>query len=164
MTVKKTKKKQSKTVVQYKKDIALLNKNIIELEQKNIRLLAEFDNYKKRSIVEKENIFKYEGLDFVNSILPLVDDFERILNAKETKNNKPVYEGLDLLYNKLVSNLKENGVVPYVSINEKFDPELHEALMTKESKKKKNVIIEEYVKGYKYHDKVIRHAKVIVSK
>ena len=64
----------------------------------------------------------------------------------------------------MVSNLKENGVVPYVSINEKFDPELHEALMTKESKKKKNVIIEEYVKGYKYHDKVIRHAKVIVSK
>jgi len=164
MVAKKIKKKQTKTVAQYKKENLKFSIAIKELEKKNVRLLAEFDNYKKRSMSERQNIFKYEGLEFINSILPAIDDFERILNSDETKKNKAMHQGLDLLLQKLVSILNENGISSYKAVNEVFNPDLHEALMTQDSKKKKNIILEEFQKGYKYHDKVIRHAKVIVSK
>ena len=134
-----------------------------EITDKNIRLLAEFDNYRKRTIKEKEDSYKYEGEKIIKNFLIMFDDFDRILNVKEVKNNKAIYDGLFLLYDKFNSILSDNGVLAYESIGENFNPELHEAIMMKKSKKKKNIVLQEYEKGFKYHDKVIRHAKVIVS-
>ena len=135
-----------------------------EIVDKNIRLLAEFDNYRKRTIKEKEDSYKYQGEEIIKFFLTMFDDFDRILNVEEIKNNKAIYDGLFLLYDKFNSILSDNGILTYESIGENFDPDLHEAIMMKKSKKKKNIVLQEYEKGFKYHDKVIRHAKVIVSK
>ncbi len=167
MTKKKSVKKNKKT---NSDKIKLLNEKIdlvsTELEiskDKNVRLLAEFDNFKRRTnqtISDKE---KYEGIDFIKEIIKIIDDFDRVLSIQSIVENKSVFEGIELIKNKFISVLKDYGVESYKSIDEVFDPSIHEAIMMKKTKKKSNIILEEYQVGYKYHDKVVRHAKVIVS-
>jgi len=146
-----------------KNKINVLELEIADLKNKNVRLLAEFDNYKKRNDLEKNKLIEYEGLSIIKSILPALDDLERTLKIGELKKNKTIYNGIGMIFEKIISSLNDYGVSSYKSINKEFDIDLHEAIMTKKSKKKNNIILEEYEKGYKYHDKIIRHAKVIVS-
>ena len=134
------------------------------MKNKNIRLLAEFDNYKKRHDLEKSKLIKYEGLTIVKSILPILDDLDRTLKIPSLKENKTIYDGINMILEKMKTSLNNIGVCSYDSVDKEFDIELHEAIMTKPSKKKNNIVIEEYEKGYQYHDKVIRHAKVVVGK
>ena len=137
-------------------------KKINDLKDKNISLLAEFDNYRKRISRERIASEKYEGQKIFNSIIPIIDDIDRLLSIKEIKEQS-VIDGVNLIKTKFLSILKEYGVVPYDSVGELFNPEFHEAIMMKKTKKKKNTVIDEFQKGYMYHDRVLRHAKVIVG-
>ena len=160
---KTTTKKKSYT----KKSINLIKNlelELTDLKNKNIRLLAEFDNYKKRNELEKNKLIKYEGQSIIKTILPILDDLDRTLQISSVKDNEAIYNGINMILDKIKSVLDNIGVTSYNSVNKEFDIDLHEAIMTKTSKKKKNIVLEEYEKGYKYHDKVIRHAKVIVGK
>ena len=161
---KAVKQKKSKTnkSTQLEKENKILKNKIKELKDKNIALLAEFDNYKKRISKQIDNNRKYEGENIIIKIIPVLDDIERVL-AVENIDSKTIVEGVDLIKNKFLSILEEQGVEGYKSIGEEFNPDYHEAIMMKETKEKSNVVIEEYQRGYTYHDKVLRHSKVIVS-
>ena len=133
------------------------------LKDKNVRLLAEFDNYKRRSINERKNLTKYAGESFIKGLLPIIDDFSRTIES--IKEDSSLKEGVLLVKNKLEKTFEENGIMAFESIGFEFDPELHEALMSQESDEcDEGTILNEFEKGYKYHDKILRHAKVIVSK
>ena len=157
-------KKKNKTINKKKPDnVKKLKAELSDLKNKNIRLLAEFDNFKKRNLEDKRKLLKYDGVDFVVSLLPILDDIDRTLSLKELKSNKTIFDGINMIRYKINKTLEEKGIKTYISLNKSFDTEYHEALMMKKSKKKSGIILEEFEKGYLYHDKVIRHAKVIVS-
>jgi len=140
-----------------------LEKEISQCKDKNILLLADFDNYKKRKIQERINYEKYEGEKIFKEIIPIIDDIDRVLSLDEKNRNQSVIDGINLIRSKFMGILADFGVSSYESIGKDFNPEYHEAIMMKKTKKKSNIILEEFQKGYKYHDKVLRHSKVIVS-
>ena len=158
----KIKKNNSGKLLKLKEDNKALKNEIDSLKNKNILLLAEFNNYKRRIINERVENKKYEGKDIFNKVIPIIDDIDRILNLKSA-DAESLINGIDLIKNKFLSILNDYGIDSYDSLGENFDPDYHEAIMTKKTKKKSNIVIEEYQKGYTYHDKVLRHAKVIVS-
>ena len=138
-----------------------------ELERKsdkNIRLLAEFDNYKRRTQEERTKLFKYAGEELAKAILPILDDLHRTLESDGKGKARSILEGIELIVTKLDKTLEEQGIVPFDSVGQEFDADLHEALMSEESNKGKNIILKEFEKGYKYNDKILRHSKVVVSK
>ena len=166
----KSKTKKTKKVVKgQKKDIQEISKKVDELEnslahhkEKNILLLAEFDNYKRRKIQERINYEKYEGEKIFKEVIPIIDDVDRVLSLDGIKDQSLI-DGVSLIREKFIGILSDFGVLSYDSVGEQFDPEYHEAIMMKKTKKKSNMVIEEFQKGYKYHNKVLRHSKVIVS-
>ena len=162
-TKKTPKKKSISKKIKSKQNISDLKKQIKDAEDKHMRLLAEFDNYKKRKISEIEKLIKYEGFDFFKSILPILDDIDRTLNLKDVIKNKSIYDGFSMIKSKILNLLESKEISTYNSLNESFNPDFHEAIMMKKTKKDSNIVIEEYEKGYMYKDKVLRHAKVIVS-
>ena len=138
-----------------------------ELERKsdkNVRLLAEFDNYKRRTQEERTKLFKYAGEELAKAILPILDDLHRTLESDGKGKARSILEGIELIVAKLDKTLEEQGIVPFDSVGQDFDADLHEALMSEKSDKGDNVILKEFEKGYKYDDKILRHAKVVVSK
>jgi len=161
---KKQKGKTKKTSNDSKKikELSAIND---ELTNKNLRLLAEFDNYKKRINDEKAIIRKYSGKDIILELLEVIDDLDRISKLNKDVNSKDILDGVKMIYNKINNKISKFGINFFDSLSEKFDPELHEAIMSKKvSSKKHNVVLEEFQKGYKYHDLILRHAKVIVGK
>ena len=152
-----SKKKKTSTAV-----VKELKQELESFKNKNISLLAEFDNYKKRTSKQIDNIIKYEGENAFKSILKILDDIERVINTKNN-NIDSMINGIELIKTKFVNILKDLGVENFDSLNEKFNPDFHEAIMTKKSKKKSGIVLEEYEKGYTLHDKVLRHSKVIVG-
>jgi len=175
MVAKKSTKSKSKTT---RDSVKSLRKKIDDLESelekykeeidrksdKNIRLLAEFDNYKRRTQEERTKLFKYAGEELAKSILPILDDLHRTLESDEKGKARSILEGIALIVAKLDKTLEEQGIVPFDSVGQDFDPELHEALLSEKTDKGENVILEEFEKGYRYDDKILRHAKVVVSK
>ena len=146
------------------KVIKELNKEIELLKDKNIKLLAEFDNFQRRSFDEKEASRKYQGLDIVKDLLPAFDDINRALEYEDA-DNESIFKATQLIHSKIEKILEKYSIIKIKSLEEDFDPTLHEALLEQESDSvEKGKIIEEYESGYKYHDKIIRHAKVVVSK
>lgn len=162
-TKKISKKKSISKKIKSKQNISDLKKQIKAAEDKHMRLLAEFDNYKKRKINEIEKLIKYEGFDFFKSVLPILDDIDRTLNLKDVIKNKSIFDGFSMIKSKILNLLELKEISTYNSLNESFNPDFHEAIMMKKTKKDSNIVIEEYEKGYMYKDKVLRHAKVIVS-
>ena len=159
------KKKDRKNIIKkLKEEIKSLKITIDKNNEKNILLLAEFDNYKKRSIQQRKDSAKYEGTNIFIKIIPILDDIDRVIEAKITKKDHTVIDGINLIKNKFLVVLNEFGIQSYDSVDKEFNPDYHEAIMTKKTKKKSNVIIKEYEKGYTQYDKVIRYAKVVVSK
>ena len=151
------------TIEELKTKLVDRNNELEIYKDKNVRLLAEFDNFKKRSVNERKNLTKYAGEFFIKAIIPIIDDFSRTINS--TEENSPLLDGIVLINSKLEKLLNEHGVKSFDSIGNDFDPELHEALMSEQTKNKKDgIILKEFEKGYKYHDKIIRHAKVVVNK
>ena len=136
-------------------------------EQKNnyLRLYADFENYKKRSMKERMELLKNANADMIISMLPVLDDFERALKATEGLEEKhPVREGMVLIYNKLKNLLEQKGLNPMESAGTEFDTDMHDAITNIDAgEKKKGKVVDEVEKGYYLNDKVIRHAKVIVG-
>jgi len=137
-----------------------------DLNDRYLRLTAEFDNYRKRTIREKADILKTAGESIFVNILPVIDDFERGLKAiDETSDITAAKEGIELIYNKFKSFLSQNGVKVIETVNQPFDVDLHEAITTIPAPEEdlKGKIIDCTSKGYMLNDKVIRFPKVVVS-
>lgn len=149
------------------KDIAIANlaHKLQDTEQHLLRLQADFDNYKKRVIKEKESISKYALENIAKELLPILDNFERALTSlKENEEENTGYiQGIEMVYNQFVQTLEKQGVTEILALGESFDPNLHHAV-AQESKDdcEDNTIIEVYQKGYKLKDKVIRASMVKV--
>jgi molecular chaperone GrpE len=142
-----------------KEELALAN-------DKYLRLYAEFDNFRRRTVKEREEARKMEGKDLIVSLLPVLDDFDRALKAMETAADiAPVKEGVTLVQHKLKNILSQKGLKPMESIGTPFDPELHEAItnIPAPNEELKGKVIDEMEKGYSLNDKVVRFAKVIVG-
>lgn len=142
-----------------------LEKEKFELKDALLRRSAEFENYKKRVEADQINLFKYAGEAVIMSILPVYDDLQRSLtHAEDEKNNKSFLEGLRLVFDKFSKILEEAGVVKIEAKGKPFDFNYHAALMQREADDvPPHTVLEEIESGYMYKDKVIRHAKVIVS-
>lgn len=139
----------------------------VEKEKKEyLFLMAEFDNFRKRTVRERADLIKNASEKALKGLLPIVDDFERGLDAiRDTTDADAVKEGMKLIYNKFVKYLADNGVKEIESTGKPFDTELHEAvaLLPAESDEEKGIVKDTVQKGYTLNDKVLRHAKVVVS-
>lgn len=142
-------------------------KEKLEKEKKEYMfLMAEFDNFRKRTLKEKSELIKNASENVLKGLLPIVDDFERGLAAiKESEGAEAVKEGMVLIYNKLVKFLEQNQVKAIDSTGKAFDPELHEAIamVPTEDEELKGKVIDTPTKGYTINDKVLRYAKVAVG-
>ena len=137
-----------------------------ELKDKYLRLSAEFDNYRKRTLKEKAELIKTGGEKVVCSILPILDDMERaIKNMEASEAAAAMKEGVELIYAKFLKVLHEDGVEKIETENATFDTDFHEAiaLVPAPDEEKKGKILDCVQNGYKLNDKVIRHAKVVVG-
>lgn len=151
--------KKSEEVEDYKKKYE-------ELNDAHLRLRAEFDNYRKRTLKEKADLVKTGGESALKNLLPVIDDFERALqNINNTEDVAAVKEGLDLIYSKFMNYLAQQGVKPVEAIGKAFDSELFEAIATIPAPEAdmKGKVIDCVQTGYSLFDKVIRHAKVVVG-
>ena len=152
-------KKSSSIKKLTKKDLELL---ISSLEDKHLRLKAEFDNYRKRKDSEISSLLKYEGKSFIMDFLSILDNISRGI---ESYKEDDIKKALLLVKDDFIKKLDVKGVKPFGEVGDNFDPELHEALTTtSDSKIDDNSIVEIYESGYKYKDLIIRHAKVVVNK
>src|SRR5690554_3473232 len=147
-------------------EIVQLQQKYNELNDSFLRLNAEFDNFRKRTIKEKAEIIKTGGERVLHGIISLVDDFERglaVLNESEDKN--AMVEGMELIYNKFISFLNQNGVEEIEAIGQPFDADTFEAVTTipVEDESDKGVIVDCIQKGYRLNDKIIRFPKVVVG-
>ncbi len=129
------------------------------------RKAAEFENFKKRSENEVASVIKFANEGLITDLLPVLDDFERSLKAaKTTKEFDSLYKGIELIYQKLVKSLEKRGVKSFETVGKEFNVEFHDALLQMPREDvAPHTVLEEVEKGYTLHDKVIRHAKVIVS-
>jgi molecular chaperone GrpE len=145
--------------------IEQLEKELNETKEQLLRLAADFDNYKKRTIKEKADIITYANEDLIKGILPILDDFERTMKVVQTSDNiEAIKQGLELVTKNLFHHLHKKGVEPIPALNEEFDSELHEAIGSLPADdEKKNKIIDVIEQGYKFQGKVIRHSKVIIG-
>ncbi|MFV0418674.1 MAG: nucleotide exchange factor GrpE [Dysgonomonas sp.] len=138
-----------------------------EINDSYLRLNAEFDNYRKRTLKEKADLLKSGSERVMIDVLSVVDDFERALeNVSKTEDVDAIKEGIDLIYNKFVSFLSKHGVKEIETIGHLFDTDKHEAITTvpAQSEEDKDKIVDSVQKGYALNDKVIRYPKVIVAK
>jgi molecular chaperone GrpE len=129
-------------------------------------LMAEFDNFRKRTLRERTDLIKSASEKALKGLLPIIDDFERGLDAiREASDAESVKEGMQLIYNKLIKYLAENGVKAMESTGAQFDTELHEAvaMIPAASDEEKGIVKDTVSKGYTINDKVLRHAKVVVA-
>ena len=142
------------------------NEKIATLEDKYLRQVAEFDNYRKRTVKEKAELIKNGGERAIESILPVLDDFERALaNMSKNENAAEIMTGVELIYNKFVGILKQNGLQKIETEGATFDTDFHEAIaiIPAPSEDLKGKVLDCVQTGYTLNDKVIRHAKVAVG-
>ncbi len=143
-----------------------LQAQLATLEDKYIRLSAEFDNYRKRTLREKADLIQTAGESILKDILPFVDDFERGIGMiDQTDNKEGVKKGMELIYTKLIDFLASNGVKEIKAMNESFDADQHEAVtnIPAPTQELKGKVVDVVQKGYTLHDKIIRYPKVVVG-
>jgi len=143
-----------------------LEKEKADLSDRLLRTVAEFDNYRKRVSREKEDLIKFGNEKFALDLLPVVDNFERSLEqARNAREIEPVIEGIEMILKQFTTTLEKFHIKPFASIGEPFDPEKHEAMAQQEHEEyDENTVIEEYQKGYFLKERLLRPARVIVSK
>ena len=166
---KSSKKNINKKSLSKNQSLAQQNKELADelgkLKDEKLRLIADFENFKKRKINEISNLLKYSGEEIIKSLIPVFDDLDRILEESDNiKDEKTILEGLKIINTKLFKILEKLGIIKFSAKGNIFDPNVHDAMMVRKSKENKNVIIEEFEKGYRYYEKIIKHSKVIVSK
>ena len=169
--VKKTSTKQSKKTVEQTKKTdktseTVAAEKIAEFQNKYIRLSADFDNYRKRTLKEKIDLTKSANAEILLNLLPVMDDFERALKSMEdTKGCKEIKDGIDLIYNKFGEFLKSSGVKEIDAMHKKFDTDIHEAVtkIPAPVKKLKGKVLDVIQKGYYLNEKIIRYPKVLIG-
>ncbi|MBR2416308.1 MAG: nucleotide exchange factor GrpE [Bacteroidaceae bacterium] len=142
------------------------NEKVASLEDKYLRQVAEFDNYRKRTIKEKAELIKNGGEKAIESILPVLDDFERaIQNMSKDESAADMLTGVELIYNKFIGILKQNGLQKIETEGKDFDTDYHEAIamIPAPEESLKGKVLDCVQTGYILNDKVIRHAKVAVG-
>jgi molecular chaperone GrpE len=146
--------------------VNIAEEKLAEMQDKYIRLSAEFDNYRKRTLREKIDLSKYAGENLLLSFLPIMDDFERALkHMYSTTDCSELKDGIDIIYGKFSDFLKQNGIKEIESLNTNFNVDLHEAVakVPVEEADKKGKVVDVVLKGYYLQDKVLRFSKVIVG-
>ncbi len=141
------------------------DEQIEELNDRVKRQMAEFDNFRKRTEKEKAQMFETGAKNIIEKILPVVDNFERGLAAipEEDKGNA-FAEGMEKIYKQMITVLEEAGVTAIEAVGQEFDPNLHNAVMHIDDEEVgENIVVEEFQKGYKYRDSVVRHSMVKVA-
>ena len=146
-------------------NIKQLEQEVADLKDKLLRKAAEFENYKRRTENDQINLITFAAESFIQKLLPVIDDFERSLgHIDDAEDINAIKQGLKLIYDKLLKVLDEQGVKKIEAVGNPFDVDYHEALMQRpDDSVDPHTVIDEIEKGYTYKDKVIRHAKVIVS-
>jgi len=165
---KASRKKESKSSKEVAELKELLDGKINELAEANdkyLRLLAEYDNFKKRTQKEKEAIYVDSVGETVTALLPVIDNFERAMSAFSPEDKQTdFYKGVEMIYNQMTESFSKLGVEPIPALGEEFNPELHNAVMHIEDESvTDNTVVEEFQKGYTYRDKVIRYSMVKVA-
>jgi len=147
-------------------ELTTLKNKVAELEDKNLRLFAEFENFRKRTQKERFDLLKTASQDTLSALLPVLDDFDRAKKIADNIEEKDAFtEGVLLVYNKLYNIAKNKGLVELESNNKPFDADLHEAItnIPAPTDALKGHVIDTVEKGYLLNDKLIRHAKVVVG-
>lgn len=158
-----TKAQKKKAKVDKKQD--KIKEKMEELEDKIRRQMAEFDNFRKRTEKEKSAMFETGAKSVIEKILPVVDNFERGLQAiPEGEETQPFAEGMSMIYKQLMTSLAEIGVTPIEAVGTEFNPDFHNAVMQVENEDlETGIVAQELQKGYLYRDGVIRHSMVAVA-
>ena len=140
------------------------DEQIAELTDKVKRQLAEFENFRNRTEKEKSQMYMVGARDVIEKLLPVVDNFERGLKSiPEYQKDGPVASGMEMIYKQLITVLTDLGVTPIEAVGQEFDPNFHNAVMHAEDEELgENTVSEEFQKGYKYKDAVLRHSMVKV--
>ena len=144
-----------------------LKAELAESRDKYLRLVAEFDNFKRRNARERVDLIQTAGRDVITGMLEVLDDCDRAQKQLETSNESfTAREGVMLVFNKLRTNLQSRGLKPMQTLHEEFNPDLHEAVteIPAPTEELKGKVVDELVKGYYLNEKIIRHAKVVVGK
>ncbi len=158
-------KKSDKKFFQKKQDkkTAALEEKIAELEDKTMRQMAEFENFRKRTEKEKSMMFETGAKSVIEKILPVIDNFERGLAAIEPDNKDSFYEGMCMIHKQMMAELEKIGVTPIEALGKEFDPNFHNAVMQVASEElESGMIAQELQKGYLYRETVVRYSMVAV--
>jgi len=155
-----------------KEQLEKTEKEYKELEDRLLRVVAEFDNYKKRTVREFQSIIKNANEELISQLVEILDNFRRALDSASRSNStnsssdfESFHKGVELIYQHFKDILGKEGLKEIKAIGEPFDPHLHEAVMQQESDEfPDGIVMDEISKGYMLNDKVIKHSKVIVSK
>ena len=161
-----TKKEAQEVETQATEEVNEWEKKYTDLNDSHLRLMADFDNYRKRTIKEKADLIKNAGERIIVDFLPIVDNFERALESMKTAEDvEAVRQGVELIYNQVMSMMKANGVAVIETKDAPFDTEYHEAITTipAPTPELKDKIVDCTTKGYTMNEKVIRHSKVVVG-
>ncbi len=144
------------------------DEKIEELNDKNLRLMAEFENFRKRSDKEKDQMFETGAKSVIEKVLPVIDNFERALDmapGEEKEETDPFMDGMKKVYKQLMDELDKIGVKPIEAVGQEFNPEYHNAVMQVDSEEfDSGTVAQELQKGYMYNDSVVRHSMVGVAK
>ena len=141
------------------------DEQIAELNDKVLRQMAEFENFRKRTEKEKAMMFEIGAKSIVEKLLPVIDNFERGLSAvSEEEKSTGFAQGVEMIYKQLLTELSEAGVTPIEAVGKEFNPDFHNAVMHIEDENfGENIVAEEFQKGYMYKDSVVRHSMVKVA-
>ncbi len=135
-----------------------------ELYDKHLRLMAEYDNFKKRTQKEKEELFDYAAAGTIEKLLPVIDNLERALDSVKEEEKNTFSEGVEMVYKQILEIFEKLHVCEIEAVGKEFDPNLHNAVMHVEDETvDANIIVEEFMKGYKHKEKVIRYSMVKVA-
>ena len=141
-----------------------LEEQLKVIQDKHIRLKAEFENFRRRKADEISRLLQFEGENAIRGFLPILDDLERMIHSSDA-SEESLKDGVSMVESKIQKYFESLSIKPFGEKGDEMDPDIHDAMLTQTDKKMDdNSILEVFEKGYRYRDKVIRHAKVIVNK
>lgn len=146
-------------------EVRAIEEKLAEMQDKYLRLSAEFDNYRRRTLKEKMELSKYAEENVLAKVIPFMDDFDRAIQHLDTSDGEAMKNGINLIYIKFSEFLKQNGVTEIDAVNTDFNVELHDAVakVPVEDETRKGKVVDVVLKGYYLRDKILRHAKVVVG-
>lgn len=146
-------------------EVVALKEQLEEAEHKYLRLLADYDNFKRRATLDKEALQKYKSQSVLTNLIPVMDNFMRALSVEaKTDEVRAMMDGMDMIYRSLVEALKSEGLTEIEAVDQEFDPNFQQAIMTaRDEEKASGVVLEELQKGYMLKDRVLRPSMVKVN-